>query len=78
MMIDKSQGQSVKHVGLDLRYPVFTHGQLYVTVSRCTLSDRIKVLFPEGSESATTSNVVYPEVLLHAQDGGGEEVNGEP
>ena len=32
MSINKSQGQSVKHVGLDLRSAVFTHGQLYVAV----------------------------------------------
>jgi ATP-dependent DNA helicase PIF1 len=34
MTINKSQGQTVKHVGLDLRTPVFTHGQLYVGISR--------------------------------------------
>lgn len=33
MTINKSQGQSVKHVGLDLCVPVFTHGQLYVALS---------------------------------------------
>ena len=33
MTINKSQGQTVKHVGLDLRSPVFTHGQFYVGVS---------------------------------------------
>jgi hypothetical protein len=27
MTVNKSQGQSVKHVGLDLRSPVFTHGR---------------------------------------------------
>ena len=34
MTINKSQGQSVKYVGLDLRTPVFSHGQLYVALSR--------------------------------------------
>ena len=33
MFINKSQGQSVKHGGLDVRNAVFTHGQLYVAVS---------------------------------------------
>ncbi|CAG8832908.1 41488_t:CDS:2, partial [Gigaspora margarita] len=36
MTINKSQDQSVKHVDLDLRTPVFSHGQLYVALSRCT------------------------------------------
>jgi len=34
MTINKSQGQSVEHVGVDLRTPVFSHGQLYVALSR--------------------------------------------
>ena len=40
MSINKSQGQSVKHVGLDLRSPVFTHGQFYVGISRATSCNR--------------------------------------
>ncbi|KAF8497331.1 hypothetical protein BU17DRAFT_103279 [Hysterangium stoloniferum] len=32
MTINKSQGQSLKLVGLDLRSPVFSHGQFYVHV----------------------------------------------
>ncbi|KAG5715428.1 hypothetical protein E4T56_gene6682 [Termitomyces sp. T112] len=32
MTINKSQGQSVKHVGLDLQSGVFSHGQLYVAL----------------------------------------------
>jgi hypothetical protein len=63
MTINKSQGQSVKNVGLDLRIPVFSHGQLYVALSRCTSGDRIKVLFPPDSQGTQTSNIVYPEVL---------------
>ena len=34
MTINKSQGQSMKYVGLYLPEPVFTHGQLYVGLSR--------------------------------------------
>lgn len=64
MSINKAQGQSVKYVGLDLRVPVFTHGQLYVALSRSTSSDHIHVLLPEDSGGITT-NIVYPEVLLH-------------
>ena len=63
MTVNKSQGQSVQHVGLDLRTPVFSHGQLYVALSRCTSGDRIKVLFPKAQRATTTTNIVYPEVL---------------
>ena len=63
MTINKSQGQSVKYVGVDLRTPVFSHGQLYVALSRCTNSDRLSVLLPEDGVD-TTTNIVYPEVLL--------------
>ncbi|XP_026459112.1 uncharacterized protein LOC113359744 [Papaver somniferum] len=67
MTIDKSQGQSVKYVGIDLRTPVFSHGQLYVALSRCTAARRITLLFPNESNVSldpVTKNVVYPEVLL--------------
>jgi ATP-dependent exoDNAse (exonuclease V) alpha subunit len=63
MTVNKSQGQSVENVGLDLRTAVFSHGQLYVALSRCTSGKRIKVLFPEGQRTTSTVNIVYPEVL---------------
>lgn len=63
MTINKAQGQSIYYVGIDLRVPVFSHGQLYVALSRCTSSDRIKVVFPVDSNSTLTTNVVYTEVL---------------
>lgn len=63
MTINKAQGQSVKYVGLDLRVPVFAHGQLYVALSRVTSRHRLKILLPEGNIS-TTTNVVYTDVLL--------------
>jgi len=47
MTINKSQGQSVKHVGINLQTSVFSHGQLYVGLSRCTSGQRIKVVLPE-------------------------------
>jgi ATP-dependent exoDNAse (exonuclease V) alpha subunit len=45
MTINKAQGQSVDYVGLDLRTDVFAHGQLYVALSQCTSSHRVKALF---------------------------------
>ncbi|PIA60216.1 hypothetical protein AQUCO_00300013v1 [Aquilegia coerulea] len=63
MTINKSQEQSVKFVGIDLQNPVFSHGQLYVAMSRCTSMRRITILLPSENEEKT-NNVVYPEVLL--------------
>lgn len=34
MTINKAQGQSLEMCGLNLEYPVFSHGQLYVACSR--------------------------------------------
>jgi hypothetical protein len=61
MTINKSQGQSFETIGLDLRSPVFSHGQFYVAVSRVTSAAGLSVLLPENA--TTTSNIVYPEVL---------------
>ena len=65
MTINKSQGQSLHHVGIDLRKPVFSHGQLYVALSRCTSSSNIKVLLAEGARTSNVTNVVYPEALAN-------------
>ena len=65
LTINKAQGQSVKKVGIDLRIPVFSHGQLYVALSRATHSQNISVLLQDANRDAyQTCNVVYPEVLV--------------
>jgi len=64
MTINKSQGQSVEHVGINLQTSVFSHGQLYVVFSRYTLSLNILVLLSEQSQkSRRTLNIVYKEVF---------------
>jgi len=65
MTINKSQGQSLNHVGVDLRVPVFSHGQLYVALSRVTQVSQLTILLPETDDQARrTANVVWEEALL--------------
>lgn len=65
MTINKSQGQSLSQVGLFLPRPVFTHGQLYVALSRVKRKKGLKILIcnKDMNIGNTTKNVVYKEVL---------------
>ncbi|KXN92717.1 ATP-dependent DNA helicase PIF1 [Leucoagaricus sp. SymC.cos] len=60
--INKSQGQSVKYIGINLQTSVFSHSQLYVAFSCCTSHHHIRVLLPQQYNNKTI-NVVYKEVL---------------
>lgn len=64
MTVNKSQGQLLKTVGVDLQTSVFTHGQLYIALSCVTTLERITILMAENSDGKT-NNVVYPEVYLY-------------
>ena len=68
MTVNKSQGQSFSTVGVDLRTSAFTHGQLYVALSRVISLSGLTLLFSEQNSSEKTQNVVYPEVLLSAYE----------
>ena len=65
--INKSQGQTLKHVGIWLRKDVFTHGQLYVACSRVSTPESLHfAIMPEPENGQLiVRNVVYEEVLLH-------------
>jgi len=70
MTINKSQGQSFSNVAVYLKVPVFTHGQLYVALSRARSFNNVKVFIEEGPHQRVSStgdiltrNVVYPEIL---------------
>ena len=62
MTINKSQGQTLNCAGVLLPRPVFSYGQLYVAVSRCTSPAGLRI-FPYAEDRSQTPNVVYHEIL---------------
>ncbi|XP_058726063.1 ATP-dependent DNA helicase PIF1-like [Vicia villosa] len=65
MTINKSQGQSLDHVGLYLPKEVFSHGQLYVDISRVKSKKGLRILIHDKDKEALTitTNVVFKEVF---------------
>ncbi|CAN1310136.1 ATP-dependent DNA helicase PIF1 [Linum perenne] len=65
MTINKSQGQTLDHVGIYLPKPVFSHGQLYVAVSRVRSANGLHILIPNISSNPDnkTRNIVYQDIL---------------
>ncbi|KAG5596940.1 hypothetical protein H5410_038172 [Solanum commersonii] len=70
MTINKAQGQTLDFVGIYLREPVFSHGQLYVALSRAKCLDNVKILIcpptAEDTNDHSTYNVVYDEIIRKA------------
>ena len=67
MTINKAQGQTIPNVGIYLAEPVFSHGQLYVALSRGVsrsntwmLAKPNKDLDPTGRR---TKNIVFRDIL---------------
>ena len=60
MIINKSQGQTFKAVGVDFTNESFTHGMLYVALSRVGSPNCLTLLVREDRK---TCNVVYSEVF---------------
>lgn len=63
MTINKSQSQSLNFVTIFLPSPVFSHGQLYVALSRCTSADNATLCISRHDDQPRTTNVVCREVL---------------
>lgn len=62
---NKCQGCTFEKIGIDLTQPCFSHGQLYVALSRARNFDSITVLLPE-SESRV-ENVVWKSILQQSR-----------
>ncbi|XP_062232817.1 uncharacterized protein LOC133930144 [Phragmites australis] len=73
MKINKAQGKTIPNVGVYLPQPVFSHGQLYIILSRATARRNIKILVtPDDCKKkekrskmsgTCTNNIIYKEVL---------------
>lgn len=64
--ISEAQGQTLRNVVVSLLDPVFSHGQLYVALSRVTSLNSLKIVFKKTDnavQSKETTNVVFQEVL---------------
>nr|XP_051196713.1 uncharacterized protein LOC127310053 [Lolium perenne] len=78
MTVNKAQGQTIPNAGIYLPEPVFSHGQLYVALSRSTARKNVKILVipdsgnkeknsnaskKKSSMGTYTKNIVYKEIL---------------
>ena len=61
--IHKSQGQTFDKVIIDLGHGAFTHGQLYVALSRCTCLDGIRLKRP-----VVHSDIIFDERIYEFND----------
>ncbi len=68
MTINKSQGQTLFHVGLHLVDDIFSHGQVYVAFSRAKVPTNVKVQLPNTMHGriGLMRNVVYEEASFEA------------
>ncbi|KAJ7934627.1 hypothetical protein B0H13DRAFT_1854930 [Mycena leptocephala] len=67
MEIVGCQGLTVQKLSLDLRRPVFSHGQLYSAITRVPDADNVLILKYEDDSSQRITNIVWEALLLQLQ-----------
>jgi len=63
MTVNKAQGQTLERLGIDLTKDVFSHGQLYVALSRVRSWNSLRIRLLETNNERKVMNVVYREVI---------------
>jgi len=65
MTINKSQGRSLRFVGVNLVEEVFSHRQLYVGLSRAIYANQVKVLLLDTitGKHGVCQNIVFTEEI---------------
>ena len=63
MTINKSQGQTLNKLGIYLSQPVFSHGQLYVTLLKVTSYNFIKIATSDTDLNFHILNIIYNEIF---------------
>jgi ATP-dependent DNA helicase PIF1 len=56
MTVNKAQGQTIPNAGIYLPEPVFSHGQLYVALSRSTARKNVKILVITDVDNKKTNS----------------------
>ncbi|KAI5791442.1 ATP-dependent DNA helicase PIF1, partial [Pyronema domesticum] len=64
MIFNSCQGLTLDRVMLDIRIPVFAHGQHYTSLSRVFNRRTVRVLLNEDNEMGDTDNIIYSNLLI--------------
>ena len=65
MTFNKSQGQTLKRVSIDLRSHAFTHGELYVALGRATKREDVLCLVTDEQRSCDNEDLFLTVNVVH-------------